>query len=180
MKGSVLRFTKIVYFVSGYNKTGLNCSWGKNCLKLSIYFSILLLLFPLAYKCSPSFELIKLNFFYLKILCVNFGWILPRFWRKDMNILALHNSFALIRESYAFIRESYAFIRESLALIRESYALIREKYNFFLYENEPNRLSYLNRLCLSKCVMNYWNEDTLYKNSYFWDLMPLLRHLTNM
>ena len=35
----------------------------------------------------------------------------------------------------------YAFICESYALIRESYALIREKYIFFLYENEPNRLS---------------------------------------
>ena len=34
-----------------------------------------------------------------------------------------------------------ALIYESYALIRESYALIREKYNFFLYENEPNRLS---------------------------------------
>ena len=84
MKGSVLRFTKIVYFLSGYNKTGFNCSWGKNCLKLSLYFFILLLLSPLAYKCWPSFELIKLNSFYLKILCVNFGWILPRFWRKDI------------------------------------------------------------------------------------------------
>ena len=70
-----------------------------------------------------------------------------------MNILALHTliptvslireSFALIRESFALFRESYAFIRESFALILESYALIREKYNFFLYENEPNRLSYL-------------------------------------
>ena len=52
-------------------------------------------------------------------------------------------SFALIRESFALFRESYAFIRESFALIRESYALIREKYFFFLYENEPNRLSYI-------------------------------------
>ena len=51
-------------------------------------------------------------------------------------------SFALIRESFALFRESYAFIRESFALTRESYALIREKYIFFLYENEPNRLSY--------------------------------------
>ena len=29
-----------------------------------------------------------------------------------------------------------------LALIRESYALLRDKYNYFLYENEPNELSY--------------------------------------
>ena len=43
--------------------------------------------------------------------------------------------------SFALFRECYAFIRESFALIRESYALIREKYNFFLNENEPNRLS---------------------------------------
>ena len=53
----------------------------------------------------------------------------------------IRESYALIRESYAFIRKSYAFIRESFTLIRESYALIREKYMFFLYENEPYRLS---------------------------------------
>ena len=51
-------------------------------------------------------------------------------------------SFALIFESFALIRERFALIRESFAWIRESYALIREKYNFFLYENEPYRLSY--------------------------------------
>ena len=50
--------------------------------------------------------------------------------------------FALIGESYTFIRESFALFRESYALFRESYALIREKNDFFLYENEPNRLSY--------------------------------------
>ena len=127
MKGSVLRFTKIVYFLSGYNKTGLNCSWGKNCLKLSIYFSILLLFSPLAYKCWPSFEPIKLDSFHLNKTCVNLGWILPRFWRKDEN-----SSFApFYTNSFALIRESFAFIRENFALIRESFALIREEYNFF-------------------------------------------------
>ena len=80
-----------------------------------------------------------------------------RFAHFYTNSFALiRESFALIRESYAFIRESFAFIRESFALFRESFALfresfalfrksfalIREKYNFFLYENEPNRLSY--------------------------------------
>ena len=138
----------------------INCSWGKNCLKLSIYFYILLLLSPLAYKCWPSL-LIKMNSSYLIILCVNFGWILPRFWRKDSCFAHFYtNSFALIRESFAFIRESYAFIREiyalireryalireSFALIRESYALFREKYKFFLYENKPNRLSYFSNI----------------------------------
>ena len=33
------------------------------------------------------------------------------------------------------------FYTNSFALIRESFALIREKYYFFLYENEPKRLS---------------------------------------
>ena len=40
-----------------------------------------------------------------------------------------------------FYTNSFALIREDFALFRESYALICEKYNFFLYENEPNRLS---------------------------------------
>ena len=69
----------------------------------------------------------------------------------------IRESFALFRERYAFIRESfalfresYAFIRESFALFRETYALIREKYNFFLYENEPNRFSYISRLRAKK------------------------------
>ena len=35
-----------------------------------------------------------------------------------------------------------ALIRERYAFIRESYALLRDKYNYFLYENEPNELSY--------------------------------------
>ena len=64
-----------------------------------------------------------------------------------MNILALHTLIPTV----SLIRESFALIRESFALFRESYALIREKYNFFLYENEPNRLSYL---CVFKCKID--------------------------
>ena len=63
------------------------------------------------------------------------------FYTKSFALL--RESFALIRESFALIRESFALFRESYAFIRESFALIREKYNFFLYENEPNRLSYV-------------------------------------
>ena len=68
---------------------------------------------------------------------------LSRFAPFYTNSFALiRESFALIREGFALIRESFALFRESYAFIRESYALIREKYNFFLYENEPNKLSY--------------------------------------
>ena len=64
------------------------------------------------------------------------------FLRKILLIYEKHPPFACIyTKSFALIRESYAFIRESFALIRESYALIRETYKFFLYKNEPNRLS---------------------------------------
>ena len=83
---------------------GLNCSCGKKCLELSIYFSILLLLSPLEYKCWPSFELNWIPFT-RKILCVNFGRIFPRFWRKHENSRFAHfytNNFALIREKYNF------------------------------------------------------------------------------
>ena len=55
-------------------------------------------------------------------------------------------SFALFHESSALFRESFAFIREIFAFIRESYVLFREKNDFFLYENEPNRLSYFSVL----------------------------------
>ena len=79
---------------------------------------------------------------------MNFASVLEKRYEHSRFANFYTNSFALIRESFAFFRESfalfrksYAFIRESYALIRESYALIREKYNFFLYENEPNRLS---------------------------------------
>ena len=51
------------------------------------------------------------------------------FFRKMLSIYEKHPSFACI-------------YTKSFALIRESYALTREKYNFFLYENELNRLSY--------------------------------------
>ena len=70
----------------------------------------------------------------------------------------IRETFALFRESFALFRVSYAFIRESFALIRESYALIREKYNFFLYENEPNRLSY-NSVSITK--QKFWNVSTV-------------------
>ena len=72
---------------------------------------------------------------------MNFASVLEKRYEHSRFAHFYTNSFALIRESFALFRESYAFIRESFALIRESYALIREKYNFFLYENEPNRLS---------------------------------------
>ena len=75
---------------------------------------------------------------------MNFASVLEKRYEHSRFANFYTNSFALdlIRESFALFRESYAFIRESFALIRESYALIREKYNFFLFENEPNGLSY--------------------------------------
>ena len=72
---------------------------------------------------------------------MNFASVLEKRYEHSRFAHFYTNSFALIRESFALFRESDAFIRESLALIRESYALIRENFNFFLYENEPNRLS---------------------------------------
>ena len=54
----------------------------------------------------------------------------------------MRESFALFHERFVLYRESYAFFRERFALFRESYALIHEKNKFFLYENEPDRLSY--------------------------------------
>ena len=68
----------------------------------------------------------------------------------------IHESFTFIRESYALIREGFALFRESNAFIRESFAfesfaLIREKK--ILYENEPNRLSYLSASCLNISVI---------------------------
>ena len=65
---------------------------------------------------------------------MNFASVLEKRYENSHFADFDSNSFALIRESNAFIRESYA-------LFRESYAFIREKCNFFLYENEPNRLS---------------------------------------
>ena len=73
---------------------------------------------------------------------MNFASVLEKRYEHSRFAYFYTNSFALIRESFALFRESYALFRESFALIRESYALIREKYNLFLYENEPNRLSY--------------------------------------
>ena len=66
-----------------------------------------------------------------------------KIWKYSRFAHFYTNSFALIRESFALFRESFALFCESYAFIRESYALIREKYNFFLYENEPNSLSYI-------------------------------------
>ena len=72
---------------------------------------------------------------------MNFASVLEKRYEHSRFAHFYTNCFALIPGSFALIRESYAFIRESFALIRESYALIRENYIFFLYENEPNRLS---------------------------------------
>ena len=111
-----------------------------------MYFSILLLLSLLAYKCWPSNEPIKLNSFNLKCSVLekryensrfvhfytnNFALIRERiaFIRKSNAII--RESFALIRESYALIRESFTLIRESYALFRKGFALIREKNHFF-------------------------------------------------
>ena len=126
-------------FLSGYNKIRLNCSWGKKCLKLSMYFSILLLLSLLAYKCWPSFEPIKLNSFNLKCSVLETRYENSRFVHFYTNNFALIRERiafickrnAIIRESFALICESYALIRESFALFREGFALIRVKNHFF-------------------------------------------------
>ena len=74
---------------------------------------------------------------------MNFASVLEKRYEHSRFAHFYTNNFALIRESFALIREIFALFRESFALFRVSYALIREKYNFFLYENEPNRLSYV-------------------------------------
>ena len=79
---------------------------------------------------------------------MNFVSVLEKRYENSHFALFYTNSFALICENFALIRERNAFIRESYAIIRESFALIREKYNFFLNENEPNRLSYFNAIFL--------------------------------
>ena len=72
---------------------------------------------------------------------MNFASVLEKRYEHSRFAHFYTNSFALIRESFALFCERFAFIRESYAFIREIFALIREKYIFFLYENEPNRLS---------------------------------------
>ena len=57
--------------------------------------------------------------------------------------------------------KSFALFRESFALIRESYALIREKYIFCLYENEPNRLSYISYKYWTSCFLSSQVNDVL-------------------
>ena len=67
----------------------------------------------------------NLHSFFLKILCVNCGLILPNVLQKRHKkfsfCIFLYQIFVLIRESYAFVRESYSFNRDSFAFIRENY-----------------------------------------------------------
>ena len=102
------------------------------------------------------------------------------FVRKPIGLIFVEKKitfFALIGESYAFIcesfalfRESYALFRESFAFIRESYALIREKNDFFLYENEPNRLS-------NFAVLEFlWDEFSKIKDEIFFTYHDLINH----
>ena len=71
-----------------------------------------------------------------------FAWIRESFALFRESFALIRENYALIREKFPLFRERYALIREIIALFRESYALIREKYYFFLYQNEPNSLSY--------------------------------------
>ena len=76
------------------------------------------------------------------------------------------------REKNYFFRvhESSALFRESFAFIRESYALIREKNDFFLYENEPNRLSYFCSVGISL------GEFSKIKDEIFFTYHDLINH----
>ena len=87
----------------------------------------------------------------------------PFVWIYTKSFAWIRESFALFCKSYALFRESFALFCKSFALIREcphyfaSFKFIRESvsqnlgvnlrklrvYNFFLYENEPTRLSYV-------------------------------------
>ena len=108
----------------------------------------------------------------------NFLYAKLRKIRKPIRLLFVEKKIiffanSLIRESYAFFRKSYAFIRESFAFIRESYALIREKYDFFLYENEHNRVSYKNSLIPSGVL---FSKD-IFKFGIIFTVLTLNFHL---
>ena len=128
MKGSVLHFTKIciVYFLSGYNKLGLNCSWGKNCLKLPIYFYFAISL--LAYKCWPSYELIKLNSFYQKCVvldefCFGSG---EKIWEFSLCTL-LYQQFRVIMWNFRVNSRKFRVISRELRVYSRKFRVSSRK-----------------------------------------------------
>ena len=98
----------------------------------------------------------ELDSFYLKKniqIRVNFGWILPRFWRKDMKILALHTFIPIVSRKFAKRTRLFAKVtrkfakvsrysrkfrvysrkfRSNTRKVRVNSRKFREKYNFFL------------------------------------------------
>ena len=114
-----------------------------------------------------TFNWTKLDSFYLKIhvLRVNFGWILPRFWRKDMKILALYTSLPIVRVNS---RKFRVYSRKLRVYSRNTRYFA--KNIFFPYEIEPNEFSfawpqfwllqYLNLILTS--------NNTLGIDKYYW------------
>ena len=92
------------------------CLMKKMCKIVNIFFYIFVITFSSGIQVL-TFIWTNLDFFYLKIVCVSFGWILPN---------VLEKRYKQLRFAYSYTN-ILAKIRESLTLIRERYALIREK-----------------------------------------------------